>query len=366
MILIGLIAAVCAPGLRAEALRCAVCQLPIRGKFFQVEDKVNLEKKSVCPTCSQLDTWCFVCNVPMKDGFTRLADGRIFCARDLQNAILTEDQARGVWAETREGLRSIFFRFLSFPQTNVHVGLVDKLQLETAFKSPGYNHTCGAIFGATQTRQTFDEHYEHKISLLNGVNKSRLMAVLAHEYGHAWVRENLRENRGLSSDAEEGFCEWVAYKLMEHQNEADEMKVIAGNLYTRGQIQVFLEADHQFGIYPVVEWLKRGVDPQVELAQVDRFRMVQAKQASAAGWNLPSAPAPRVANSLVLQGISGPPTRRMALINNRPLLAREEAKVQLANSNVTVRVLQILEKSVIVSLNGSSEPQELGLSTTTK
>jgi len=41
------------------------------------------------------------------------------------------------------------------------------------------------------------------------------MAVCAHEFGHAWVRENVPTSRDMDRDAEEGLCELIAYRLVE-------------------------------------------------------------------------------------------------------------------------------------------------------
>jgi hypothetical protein len=37
-----------------------------------------------------------------------------------------------------------------------------------------------------------------------------LMAVCAHEYGHAWIRENVPTTRDMDRDTEEGLCELIA------------------------------------------------------------------------------------------------------------------------------------------------------------
>lgn len=346
----------------AQRTKCAICDQPVPGKFFMVEDKVDGSKKNICPACAELDAWCFVCNVPVKDKFTRLADGRVICSRDLRDAILTDEDMRAAWAATREDLATVFGRFTTFTRIGVSVRLVDKVHLEKIFKSPGYTKECGSIFGATQSRVDVDDHYEHTISLLSGLKKARLMAVLAHEYGHTWIRENVKPGRKLASDAEEGFCEWLAYKIMELRNDSNEMKVISSNLYTRGQIAAFQEADRQFGVYRVVEWMKDGIDPQIDVAQLDRVKFLQPKTAGTPlVWNIPAPAAARPIETLTLQGISGPPTRRLALINNCPLLVREEAKVPLGGSNVVVRVLEISDRAVVVSLNGNSERKELQL-----
>src|SRR5437762_8984635 len=60
---------------------------------------------------------------------------------------------------------------------------------------------------------------------------------------------------------------------------------------------------------------------------------------------------------LVLKGITGPPEKRIALINNVPFAKDEEGEVKAGNGKVKIRVLEIGEKSVTVSVAGSAVPK---------
>jgi hypothetical protein len=46
-----------------------------------------------------------------------------------------------------------------------------------------------------------------------GLPQIVLLEVLAHEYAHAWQSENC--TAGASPEVQEGFAEWVSYKLLE-------------------------------------------------------------------------------------------------------------------------------------------------------
>ena len=67
---------------------------------------------------------------------------------------------------------------------------------------------------------------------------------------------------------------------------------------------------------------------------------------------------------LVLKGITGPPEKRIALINNLPFAKDEEGEVKAGNGKVKIRVLEIGEKSVTVSIAGTVAPKELLLQET--
>jgi hypothetical protein len=71
-----------------------------------------------------------------------------------------------------------------------------------------------------------------------------------------------------------------------------------------------------------------------------------------------------LSQSLVLKGITGPPERRIALINNLTFAKDEEGEVKVGNAKVKIRVLEIRDKSVIVSVDGSATPKELLLQET--
>jgi len=62
---------------------------------------------------------------------------------------------------------------------------------------------------------------------------------------------------------------------------------------------------------------------------------------------------------LVLKGITGPAEKRIALINNLTFAKGEEGEVKAGPGKVKIRVLEIREKSVIVSIEGVAAPKEL-------
>ena len=106
------------------------------------------------------------------------------------------------------------------------------------------------------------------------------MAVCAHEYTHAWMGENVNRERKLLLDRDtvEGFCELMAYKYMESRQETFEMQNITKNNYTKGQIEVLIEADRKYGFDTVMDWIKSGEDNKLDMANLDRVRAVQGGQ----------------------------------------------------------------------------------------
>ena len=60
----------------AQTPKCRVCEKPIVGKFFQVEDRAHGGKVDVCDECANLESRCFACSLPVKPTATKLTDGR--------------------------------------------------------------------------------------------------------------------------------------------------------------------------------------------------------------------------------------------------------------------------------------------------
>jgi len=59
-----------------------------------------------------------------------------------------------------------------------------------------------------------------------------------------------------------------------------------------------------------------------------------------------------------------PTEKRIALINNVPFAKDEEGEVKAGNGKVKIRVLEIGDKSVTVSIAGTAAPKELLLQET--
>ena len=63
----------------------------------------------------------------------------------------------------------------------------------------------------------------------------------------------------------------------------------------------------------------------------------------------------------MLKGLSGPANRRFALINDQTFGRMEVGKVRVAQTNLTVKCLEIRTNSVLIQAEGSAEIQELFL-----
>jgi len=353
---------------RAEYLKCDICGAVITVRYYTMVDRITGITNLVCRDCEALPDRCFTCGLPVKPDAKALPDGRMLCARDAKEAVDSDEEAKHICEEVRIDLNRQLSRFLTFPDTNVMVSIVDRFYLENLFKAPGHEEACVTVYGATHTHHMPNGRFIHSVSVLSYLKPARLMAVCAHEYTHTWIGQNVSAARqtALDRDTLEAFCELVAYKYMENLNETSEMQVIRENSYTKGQILTLIEADSRYGFDSIVEWMKNGEDFKLDWAGLDRVRTLQGDPEKtetpfAALFYVPvTAPTP-VPDTLVLKGISGPALHRYVIINDATFRPLEKARVRVARTNVTVRCLEIRDKSVLIQVNDSNEKQELFL-----
>jgi hypothetical protein len=357
-----LLAAVVAHG---DDSHCAICGAEFTDKVYIFTDKVTDQKARVCPDCATVKEFCFLCGLPVKHDFTHLPDGRFICARDIRTAVVNDDDARQVCTEVRDALDHLFSRFLSFPATNLSTAIVDRVNLHELFKMPGRDYTCPNVLGYISTK-TNRGVIRHSISLLGALPRAELKAVCAHELTHAWQAENVPPARKatLGHDANEGFCELIAYMLMDSQSETDQLKSIRRNAYTRGQIDLFIEAEQRFGFNQIVDWMKYGVDAVLHADDLNNIRNIEVPPSTqrVAGV-FASAPVygPRTYNALTLKSIVWSKEHPLAIINDRTFEPGNTFKVQLGSNKVPVTCISIRQDAVRIKLAGSAEEQELHL-----
>jgi hypothetical protein len=344
---------------------CAICGQPIQGTVYIATDKVTDEKKLICSDCIRLPR-CAICGLPVKEGGVQLPDGRYLCARDARTAVVKADDAERICAQVKDDLDRLFSRFTAFP-TNVDVTVIDRIDVDSMFSPDGNDFESPNLLGCVRP-ETVNRETRYKMRLMTGLPLAELKATCAHEYSHTWVGENVPKERRarLGRDAEEGFCELVAYLLMDSQREEGQKKFILQNRYTRGQIDLFIEAEKRYGFDQVLDWMKYGETGQLEAGHVDQLRdvkMPSAKSVSSSPviysrTNKPVlAPAPAV---IKLDGVLWG-SRPVAIINGRSFLANDLGLVKVGGTNVTIRCLGIQKTSVRIQNVDSGKEQELYL-----
>ena len=303
---------------------------------------------------------CFVCGLPVKKDFVKLSDGRFLCARDAKTAVLDTSEAKRICRQVEDDLDRLFSRFTDFP-TNLDVSIVDRVNLVALFKIPGNDYECPDVLGYFQAKTNWSE-LRYEIHIMSALSEPEMKATCAHEYTHAWIDRNVPKERkeALDQDAQEGFCELVSYLLMDAEHEEKEKGVILKNEYTRGQIQLMLEAEKQYGFNDIADWMRYGTSQVLEgdnLGAVRDVKMPQSK-GPVANFNYVAKPTSEP-NRLILKGISWSKAQPLALINNQSFVAGESGKVRVGSTNITIRCLAIGQNSVRVKVGGTGEELEL-------
>jgi hypothetical protein len=351
--------------LLAASDHCPVCGQPYGGTNYVFTDRVTHEKVEVCHDCAYLPQTCSLCGLPVKEGFISLSDGRFLCARDARTAVVTADDAQAAFEDVHHSLAQMFSRFVSFPERNVEEAVVDRVDLQALFKSAGDEMQCPNVWGFTQPK-TNGLTLKHEIRILSGLPQGNFKAVCAHELAHTLLFEIVpaQRKRTLGHDATEGFCELVAYLLMDSMHLEEQKSFILQNGYTRGQINLFIEAHNRYGFNDIVEWMKYGADPVLRSDDLDRIRIIEQPPQAARQMPTFMPPARQAAaapDDLVLKGILWTPGRPLAIINGVSLGSDEQAKVRVGNTNVLIRCLSIGKDSVRIRLVTSGQERELSL-----
>jgi hypothetical protein len=343
---------------------CISCDKRIRGEILMVRSPYHKERQPACHDCAEGQKYCFTCDLPAKKGLD-LGDGRVLCRNDAKTAILSGEQAKRLFEEVKRDMILLLRGSKAYPDRNVTFALVDKRELESLSRLKRFPSTHSSLLGITRTREKTDGH-EHEISVLAGMPPNKFFGVCAHEYGHAWLHENLASGRTLDADTVEGFCELLAYKYICARADEVEKKLLLENDYTQGQIDAFVKAEAEYNFHLVTKWVIGGEDTILQSTNVARLLLLQSDPEAAAAafaWPPPTALRVTTPTNLVLKSISGTAKRRFAMINGTTLAANESAKILLASTNLTVRCLQIKDASVIIQVIGEAEPQELFLPT---
>jgi hypothetical protein len=250
----------------------------------------------------------------------------------------------------------------------VDATVIDRIDVDAMYSPNGNDFESPNLLGCVRA-ETNNQQTRYRMRLMTGLPLAELKATCAHEYTHTWVSENVPRERkaGLGRDAEEGFCELVAYLLMDSQREEGQKKFILQNRYTRGQIDVFIEAEKRYGFDQVMDWMKYGELAQLEAGRVDKLRdvkmpAVRAVASSPAAYSRTNKPAPPSAPAVIkLDGIMWG-SRPTAIINGRSFLARDLNPVKVGRTNVMIRCLSIQKASVRIQNADSGKELELHLS----
>ena len=301
----------------------------------------------ICVDCEKIQEHCSICGLPVKDGdgHIKTADGRFICKFDKASAVLTLDQAKALFDQTRDDVVDLYGRSFALKDTDVTVNLFDvdywseKGQANSLHK-----------FGFANTRKTAAGHCTHEVIMLSGRTREELLPVAAHEYTHLWINENRPDSHVIDGDTIEGICELTAYKLMVQKKLPAMQKRILENPYTNGKIKTLIAVEREGGTDYVLNWVKKGpaetFDDDATLAPIPA-PVERSAPFIAAPVPLPAA--------LKFSGLLTIGKNRRAVINGVAFAVGDQKQIKLRNKTVLVRCHEIQNDAVVLQLNESPD-----------
>ena len=379
--------------------QCEICGAEILGSTFVLTDKVTGSRYIACSECLKLFR-CYICDLPVHDKDLKLPDGRRYCVRDAKSVVLTDAAIKKLCSKVRGDVSSELSRVMNFP-VFVDFFSIDQDEANSGNRSSGsttnvYERT--DTLGLTRSgkigspileklgrkEDDLGENMQHQVSILNGRPSSEIKATCAHELGHTWVGENVSEKRRrkshdshfamfenahvLDKDAEEGFCELIAYLHMKSQGDTDQQNKILENNYTHGQTALFVEAEKRYGLNEVIDWMQYGETTRLEAGRLDKIREVKMPQKKIIPVEPPvltiatqtNFPTSSVSDLIKLQGIIFG-FRPVATINGKSFFTNDQLKIKIGESNVLIRCLEIQKNKVRVRYVDTGKEETLSL-----
>jgi hypothetical protein len=195
---------------RDHTPQCGVCQQPVSRTYL-----TNYWQEPYCQRHKDEMPACFSCNRLISQNLTgggvRLGDGRTVCNLCRQTAVDRAEDGAAIATQVRQALAAAGF---SLDGVKIPVRLVGQKELgnthgrQTAGKAKTILHT---IDGKVVRREV------EEIMVLYGLPAEHYAAILAHEYGHAWVF--LQKFPPLSPALKEGLAELFSYLWLSGRQE---------------------------------------------------------------------------------------------------------------------------------------------------
>jgi hypothetical protein len=186
-------------------LRCATCGVAVGTQAFMLEG----DARFYCRHCFENRPRCDTCDRPVGAHYWTRRDGRKLCDRCQSTAVADPNVAYALYGRVRTALARQLGMALREPcqlrlvNRRQLLGMVDRSSLHSLDAD-----SRGRCFGL------FLHHGAHKAIFIEyGLPQIVLLEVMAHEYAHAWQSENCP--LGMDPELQEGFAEWVAYKLLD-------------------------------------------------------------------------------------------------------------------------------------------------------
>lgn len=203
---------------------CNHCGGALVGSYRVYRRRDGSSRLVLCEACAARAVPCAACGLPLVEVEHRLSDGRPLCAACRASAEDDPAAARVLYERVIAVVEGQFgLRVHRRPGFGLYAR-ADMRLLEKAVQPPPPRpgatappgHLVGAYIKLGRRREIVVEA---------GLPRLLMSKVIAHEYAHAWQGENCP----FLADAQlsEGFCEWVAYKVLGALGAGDVQQALA-------------------------------------------------------------------------------------------------------------------------------------------
>jgi hypothetical protein len=185
---------------------CNLCGQPLLSEYALLEREPGSKGLAICGECAASMLTCTLCGVPLQKYPIRLSDGRPVCTPCHATAVEDPVTARSIYEQVIDIVEG---RLLFRVRLRPGFGLCSTTDMQVLQRrlpqgqAGAGGHLLGAYIKLGRRREIVVE---------SGLPRLMMTKVVAHEYGHAWQGENCP----FLTDPQliEGFCEWVAYKVL--------------------------------------------------------------------------------------------------------------------------------------------------------
>jgi LIM domain-containing protein/protein DA1 len=208
------------------APRCAYCGKPLVSEYLVDHWGTEFckEHKGKYPACS----FCGRLVPPQQQEQGVRDSGSVRCPSCRASAIETIDQAQPIFSRL---IRWVNAQGLMYNNLHLSLELVDRSRLAELFKGRGGTAGTDSLGVTMSTTQTLNGRLISTdvkgVAVLEGLPSTLFQGVTIHELGHVWLI--VHTIKGLSSWAEEGFCELLNYRYYTQLN-TDESRYHAGGI----------------------------------------------------------------------------------------------------------------------------------------
>lgn len=198
----------CDKDAKASAPVCSNCHNPIlSGKYMRLRD--NLYS---CEKCEKAGLpRCFLCNLPISSGGLVFSDGRRLCAFHSASAVNDQKSTQVYFRKAKALIKQYVSPSVDIDNVDVTIHIVDQNVLAEKIRSeyeqePSLKLTCGKTLEYRLGNKKI-----YRIYILQGLPSEDFLTTMIHECGHVWQMSHKVRRLGLRH--QEGFCEWLSYKI---------------------------------------------------------------------------------------------------------------------------------------------------------